>query len=50
MLPNGWNVRLVTSGRMLGKVLNAIALISIGVLFGHAVLVSIWPDMCLLGC
>jgi hypothetical protein len=35
---------------MLGRVLNAIAVALIGVLFGHAVLVSICARCCLIGC
>jgi hypothetical protein len=36
--------------RMLGKILNALAWLLIGVLFAHAVLVSISPALCVLSC
>jgi hypothetical protein len=35
---------------MLAKVLNAIAIVLIGALFGHAVLVSICERCCVIGC
>jgi hypothetical protein len=35
---------------MLAKVLNAIAIVLIGALFGHAVLVSLCPRCCLIAC
>jgi len=35
---------------MLGKILNALAWLLIGVLFAHAVLVSISPALCVLSC
>ena len=41
---------LGVTDRMLGKVLNAIAVVLIGVLFGHAVLVSVCRHCCLIGC